>query len=295
MPLFHIHGLVASVLAPVSAGSTVVCTPGFDPLRFMSWLEACRATWYTAVPTMHMAVLERARAESRARESSDSSAPPRPRCRRSWRRARRPLRRARARGVRNDRSRTPDGGQSVASGRAEAGLGRARRRAGDRSARRRRSASPGGRGRRGCRSRAERLRGLRAKRGREPGVVHRRWFRTGDQGYLDDDGYLFLRGRLKEIINRGGEKVSPREVEEVLLGNEAVADAVVFAQPHARLGETVAAAVIPRNGSASSAQESGTSHRRGLRRTRSRPPSSSSTSSRRGPPARFSASASPTG
>lgn len=70
------------------------------------------------------------------------------------------------------------------------------------------------------------------------------WFRTGDQGYLDPDGYLWLTGRIKEIINRGGEKISPREIDEVLLDHPAVAQAVAFAVPDPRLGEDIAAAVI---------------------------------------------------
>ena len=68
------------------------------------------------------------------------------------------------------------------------------------------------------------------------------WFRTGDQGYLDADGYLLLTGRLKEMINRGGEKISPREIDEVLLGHPAVAKAVAFGAPHPMWGEEVAAA-----------------------------------------------------
>jgi acyl-CoA synthetase (AMP-forming)/AMP-acid ligase II len=75
------------------------------------------------------------------------------------------------------------------------------------------------------------------------------WFRTGDQGYRDADGYLFITGRIKEIINRGGEKISPREVDEVLLAHPDVAQAVTFALPHDRLGEEVAAAVVRREGS----------------------------------------------
>jgi acyl-CoA synthetase (AMP-forming)/AMP-acid ligase II len=70
------------------------------------------------------------------------------------------------------------------------------------------------------------------------------WFRTGDQGVIDSDGYLRLTGRLKEIINRGGEKISPREVDEVLLDHPAVAQVVTFALPHDKLGEAVAAAVV---------------------------------------------------
>ena len=72
------------------------------------------------------------------------------------------------------------------------------------------------------------------------------WFRTGDQGRLDEGGYLFLLGRLKEIINRGGEKISPAEIDDVLLRHPAVAEAVTFGMPDDRLGEEVAAAVVLR-------------------------------------------------
>jgi acyl carrier protein len=74
------------------------------------------------------------------------------------------------------------------------------------------------------------------------------WFRTGDLGAFDADGYLFLRGRLKELINRGGEKIAPREVEEALLEHPAVAEAVAFPVPDTALGETVGAAVVLRAG-----------------------------------------------
>ena len=74
------------------------------------------------------------------------------------------------------------------------------------------------------------------------------WFRTGDQGVLDEDGYLTITGRLKEIINRGGEKVSPREIDDVLMDHEAVQQVVTFAMPHKMLGEDIAAAVVLRDG-----------------------------------------------
>jgi len=74
------------------------------------------------------------------------------------------------------------------------------------------------------------------------------WCRTGDQGVLDAEGYLTLTGRLKEMINRGGEKIAPREIDEVLLSHPGVREAVAFAVRHATLGEIVAAAVVPREG-----------------------------------------------
>jgi acyl-CoA synthetase (AMP-forming)/AMP-acid ligase II len=74
------------------------------------------------------------------------------------------------------------------------------------------------------------------------------WLRTGDQGWMDGDGYLRLTGRLKEIINRGGEKISPREVDEALLDHPAVAQAVTFALPDEKLGEEVGAAIVLRDG-----------------------------------------------
>ncbi len=81
------------------------------------------------------------------------------------------------------------------------------------------------------------------------------WFRTGDQGFIDAEGYVYLTGRLKEIINRGGEKVSPREVDEVLLEHAAVRQAVAFRVPHATLGEDVAAAVVLKVGAMETAEE----------------------------------------
>ena len=80
------------------------------------------------------------------------------------------------------------------------------------------------------------------------------WFRTGDQGYLDADGYLLLTGRLKEVINRGGEKISPREVDDALLEHPAIAQVVAFPLPHPTLGEDLAAAVVLKEGHSASAQ-----------------------------------------
>ena len=81
------------------------------------------------------------------------------------------------------------------------------------------------------------------------------WFRTGDQGVIDKDGYVTLTGRLKEIINRGGEKISPVEVDEVLMDHPAVMQVVTFAVPHDKLGEEVGAAVVLREGMTVTDQE----------------------------------------
>jgi acyl-CoA synthetase (AMP-forming)/AMP-acid ligase II len=81
------------------------------------------------------------------------------------------------------------------------------------------------------------------------------WFRTGDQGMFDADGYLSITGRLKEIINRGGEKVAPREVDDVIQTHPAVAQVVTFAMPHPKLGEEVAAAVVLKEGQTASERE----------------------------------------
>ncbi len=81
------------------------------------------------------------------------------------------------------------------------------------------------------------------------------WFRTGDQGVIDAGGYVSLTGRLKEIINRGGEKISPREVDEALMDHPAILQVVTFAVPHDKLGEDVAAAVVLREGVTATEQE----------------------------------------
>lgn len=243
MPLFHIHGLIGAVLSSLSAGGSVVCTPGFDAFRFFDWLEGSSPTWYTAVPSMHQAIAGRGRNRVvaghglRFVRSSSSAMPPSVQC------AIEELfgvplieaygmteaaHQIASNGIQRDDRRTGSVGRPGAVEVQVAGPG----------------GMPLANGSRG----EVVIRGASVTSGYEaipaseftyPGG----WLRTGDEGYLDEDGFLFLTGRLKEIINRGGEKVSPREVEDALLAHPAVAEAMVFAIPHASLGEEVGAAV----------------------------------------------------
>jgi acyl-CoA synthetase (AMP-forming)/AMP-acid ligase II len=251
MPLFHIHGLIAGVLAPLSAGSQVFCTPGFNALKFFAWMDEARPTWYTAVPTMHQAIVARAKGNAdviarhplRFMRSSSSSMPPQVikeleevfkaplieaygMTEAAHQMASNPLPPA----VRKPGSVGLAAGPEVAI-MAEDG-----------------SLLPQG-------SIGEIvIRGPNVTAGYESNdkanaeAFTNGWFRTGDQGQIDADGYISLTGRLKEIINRGGEKVSPREVDEIIMDHPAVAQVVCFGMPHPKLGEEVAACVVLRDG-----------------------------------------------
>ncbi|RKI74691.1 AMP-dependent synthetase [Corallococcus sp. AB049A] len=251
MPLFHIHGLVAAVLSSLGAGGRVVCTPGFNALRFFSWFEEVRPTWYTAVPTMHQALLERARRNAgslkdhhlRFIRSSSASLPPQ---------VMEELERVFGVPVIESYGMTEAAHQMASNPlpprpRYAGSVGLA---AGPEVAIMDDAGTllpPGALG-------EVVIRGPNVMSGyvNNPDANARAfthgWFRTGDQGTLDAQGYLRLTGRLKELINRGGEKVSPLEVDTVLLEHPAVQQAVTFALPHPKLGEDVAAAVVPREG-----------------------------------------------
>ena len=258
MPLFHIHGLMAAVLASLSAGASVHCPPGFDALRFFAWLDEVRPTWYTAVPTMHQAILARAgrnpgivgRSTLRLVRSSSASLPPRVMTEleqvfgvpviesygmteAAHQMASNPL----PPGRRKPGSVGPPAGPEIAI-LDEAGAPR----------------PTGVRGEVAIRG-GNVTAGYEANPEANAGAFAGGWFRTGDQGFLDEDGYLTITGRLKEIINRGGEKISPYEVDEVLMDHDAVAQAVTFAVAHDKLGEDVAVAVVPREGRSPTAKE----------------------------------------
>ncbi len=258
MPLFHIHGLIAGVLAPLAAGSQVYCTPGFNALKFFGWMDEAQPTWYTAVPTMHQAILSRAgknteviaRHPLRFIRSSSSSMPPQvireleevfkapliesygmtEACHQM---ASNPLPPA----VRKPGSVGLAAGPEVAI-MADDGTLLPKGEIGEIV-----------------------IRGDNVTAGYESNpkanaeAYTHGWFRTGDQGVMDAEGYVSLTGRLKEIINRGGEKVSPREVDEILMDHPAVAQVVCFGMPHPKLGEEVAAAVVLREGHAATERE----------------------------------------
>jgi acyl-CoA synthetase (AMP-forming)/AMP-acid ligase II/acyl carrier protein len=238
MPLFHIHGLVGATLSSIAAGGSVACPPRFDPARFFGWLDELEPTWYTGVPTMHQAILAGAalhrdvvaRRPLRFIRSSSASLPP---------------------SVLTQLEDTFGAPVIEAYGMTEASHQMATNRLPPDERR------PGTVGRAAGTEIAIIngeivIRGRGVTRGYESNPAANEqafvdgWLRTGDEGRLDGDGYLTITGRSKEIVNRGGEKVAPREVEEVLLDHPAVDETAVFAVPHPRLGEEVAAAVVLR-------------------------------------------------
>src|SRR5512146_475519 len=251
MPLFHVHGLIGALFASFSAGASVVCLPGMREGEFVGWLEEFRPSWYTAVPTIHEAVLsEIARhpgstAKHQLRFVRSSSAPL-------------PTRLAaqlesalgvpviEAYGMTEAAhqiainplpplARKP-GSVGLAAG-AEVAIRGAEGRL----------LPTGEQGEIVIRG-DNVMRGYESEREANQAAFTDGWFRTGDLGRLDSGGYLTITGRLKEIINRGGEKVSPRDVEEALLEHGAVRRAAAFAVSHPTLGEDVAVAVVLKAG-----------------------------------------------
>ena len=257
MPLFHIHGLVGAVLSSLGAGASVHCTPGFNALRFFAWMEQVRPTWYSAVPSMHQAILSRAgrganretiaEVPLRLIRSSSSSLPPQVMAE---------LEAAFGAPVIESYGMTEAAHQMTSNPlppapRKPGTVGVA---AGPEVA----IMDPAGALLAAGEIGEIVIRGEDVTEGYENNPQANAesftegWFRTGDQGRMDAEGYLTVTGRLKEIINRGGEKISPREVDEVLMDHPAVAQAVAFAIPHDKLGEEVAAAIVLRDGAAAS-------------------------------------------
>jgi len=247
LPLFHVHGLVSGLLAALAAGSSIACMPGFDANGFVDWLTEFRPTWYTAVPAIHRAVLSVAagharrmrRSSLRIIRSASSTMPPD---------LTRGLERLFGVPVIDTFGMTEAASQIAANPVARRKAGSVGRSAGAEIAimdQKGRRLPTGKRG-------EIALRGPTVTCGydNDPAATaaafQNGWFRTGDLGYLDRDGYLFIVGRIKDIINRGGQKVAPAEVEQVLLSHPEVVEACAFGAPHKRLGEDVAAAVVLR-------------------------------------------------
>jgi acyl-CoA synthetase (AMP-forming)/AMP-acid ligase II/acyl carrier protein len=259
MPLFHIHGLIAAVAASLASGASVVCAPGFLPDQVLGWLTRMGPTWYTAVPTMHQAIMEKVRLQPEVvrqmklrfiRSCSSSLAP----------QLAQDLEAAFGVPVLEAYGMT-EGTHQIASnplpprprkfGSVGLPTGITRISILDEHGK----ALPTNTIGEIC------IRGENVMGGYENNPTANAtnftdgWLRTGDRGSLDEDGYLFIQGRLKELINRGGEKISPREIDEVLLRHPAVKQAVAFAVSHQSLGEDVGAAIVLRDGQTVSVQE----------------------------------------
>jgi acyl-CoA synthetase (AMP-forming)/AMP-acid ligase II len=245
MPLFHVHGLVASTFATLLSGGTIVLPPRFSASGFWDDARQHHATWYTAVPTIHTILLNNATPEDGASGrqlrfvrscSSALAGPTQARfedvfgvpvlqaygmTEASHQIATNPLppadRRENSVGL-------PYGVDVAILDEAGAEL-------------------PQGKEGEVC------LRGKNVTRGylhnpeANTAAFTNGWFRTGDNGYIDAAGYVFLSGRIKELINRGGEKISPHEVDAALLSHPSVYEAVAIAVPHAIYGEEVEAVV----------------------------------------------------
>ena len=251
MPLFHVHGLVASTLATLFTGGTIVLPPRFNALGFWKQVEDYGVTWYSAVPSMHQTLLNRAKSRSRSEIPPEGS------------------------GLRFIRSCSSALSPSTmvemeehfkapvleAYGMTEAAHQMASNPLPDGGKRVPGSVGPGT----GVSVSIMDEEGNLLPEGSQGEVVIQGsnviggyednpeanassftngWFRTGDEGIIDSDGYLRLVGRIKELINRSGEKIAPIEIDEVLLTHPAVAEAVAFAIPHDVHGEEPSAAVV---------------------------------------------------
>lgn len=247
MPLFHIHGLIGGLLASLVSGGSVFCLAGFLAENFFGWVKEFQPTWYTSVPTMHRAILTQAKIpgeigqEYRPRFIRSSSAPlPKQVMEELETIFRAPV--VESYGM-------TEAAHQIASNplppgeRKPGSVGKA---AGpevaimDGEGYLRSVGTIGEVVIRGANIMAGYVKNAEAN----STAFTEGWFRTGDQGYLDGDGYLFLTGRIKELINRDGEKISPREIDDVLLTHPAVERAAAFGIPHSTLGEELAAAVV---------------------------------------------------
>lgn len=249
---YHVGGLVDLLLAPLVGGGTAVCAGSFDARRFFDLLDVARPTWFQGVPTTLRELLLHARLAGRLPVAStlrllrSVAAPLPPDLMRELEAAfgvpviqtfgmteAAPL---------ITTNRLPPGVRKPGSTGTPCGCEVA-------------VLDAAGELPRGTTGEVA-VRGPNVFAGYEDDpetnarVFRRGWFLTGDVGRFDEDGFLFLTGRVKEMINRGGEKIAPAEVEEAAVRHPAVAQAAAFAIPHATLGEDVGLAVVPRGGAA---------------------------------------------
>jgi oxalate---CoA ligase len=251
MPLFHVSGIIGVLLASLSAGASVVCTTGFNAPLFFDWCREFAPTWYFVVPTMHQSLLAQAQENPKAtaglqlRFIRSASAPLLSKLLAETEKifgapvihgyglteaaqqvSINPLppgvRKPGSSGVpsRTDIGIVNEEGEHLATGQTGEIVVRG-------------PAVMAGYANNPTANRESFING---------------WLRTGDEGRLDADGYLYVTGRIKEIINRGGQKISPREIDEVIGAHPAVAQAVAFPVPDSRLGEDIAAAVVLKAG-----------------------------------------------
>jgi len=253
LPLFHGHGLIGATFSTLASGGCVILPPRFSASNFWTMFREHHATWYSAVPTIHQVLLERADGDdaphSGLRFIRSCSAPLAPAIltklenrfgapvveaygmtEAAHQVASNPLpplaRKPGTVGLGSGISVVDDKGNHLAAN------------------------TPGEVVVRGPNV----MHGYRNNpEANAAAFIDDVWFRTGDIGAIDSDGYLALTGRIKELINRGGEKIAPAEVEAVLLGQPAVAEAAVFGVPDSKYGEEVSAAVVLKG--AATAQE----------------------------------------
>ncbi len=247
MPLFHIHALIASMLSTFASGGTVICPPGFNALDFWNIVDVFKPTWYSAVPTMHQVLLARADRNAeviranpfRFIRSGSSSLAPIVMERMEETFGAPVLENYGMTEATHQMTSNPLPPKPHKAGTVGYGFGVDVAIMDD----------AGGLLPQGDLGEVV-VRGPNVIDGYENNpeanatAFVNGWFRTGDQGRIDADGFLSLTGRLKELINRGGEKISPLEIDDVLLRHAAVAEALAFAVPHATLGEEVHAAVV---------------------------------------------------
>jgi non-ribosomal peptide synthetase component E (peptide arylation enzyme)/acyl carrier protein len=254
LPIYHAAGLISGLLAAFAAGSTVVCTAGFDPVAFFDWLTEFRPTWYTAVPAIHRALLltadkHRGSLQHCSLRVIRSGAAPLPPDTIRDMEAIFGVPVIEAYGM-------TEAAQIACNPLARRKLGSVGLPAGAEIAILDAPGQPVPRGVLGEIA----LRGSTVTRGYYNDIVATEsafrdgWFRTGDLGYFDADGYLFIVGRQKDVIKRGGQQVAPAEVEEALLRHPDVVEAAVFSIPHKQLGENVGAAVVLRPDARTSVQ-----------------------------------------